>query len=84
MYKKFRVVSCREDAFFIVEVKFMGLWWNCYVWDYYFAFSYKSKQAAIEAIEKCINRFTEISSNNKAPACLGYKSVELIKSKQSK
>jgi hypothetical protein len=44
----------------MVEVKFMGFWWNCYVWGYYFSLRYESKQAAIEAIEKCNNRFTEI------------------------
>jgi hypothetical protein len=78
-YKKFRVVSCREDAFFMVERKFMGVWWNCYVFGYYFSLEYESKEAAIEAIEKYNNRFTEVSSENEAPSCLMYKSDEPMK-----
>lgn len=57
---KYRVTALLDDTYFMVEFRFLGLWWSGFVWLESFSVDYQSKQSALDAIEMRKNRFTEV------------------------
>jgi hypothetical protein len=47
---KYRTVGMRNDTSFRVELGFLGLWWNGYIWTNYFSVEYRSREGAIKAV----------------------------------
>jgi len=68
-YRKFKVEACFNGEKFRVLVKGrLPVWLSGCVWTDYFNCFYETKQEALDAIERYLNRFTEVNEMPDGPA----------------